>query len=125
MPQRRRETFVIGMAVNGKWSLNRIYSGLHKSARAKQAQTVHWLVRSAISRQCKPIRMFEKPVKVHIQYNSRLDIDNHGYLSKLIIDGMKGILIQDDTRRYVTCLKQIFHTENASKIFVDVIESQI
>lgn len=125
MPEMRKETFVIDMAVNGKWSLNKIYSGLHKSVRAKQAQTVHWLVRSAVASQCKPIRMFTNPVTVHIRYNSRLDIDNHGYLSKLIIDGMKGILIQDDTRRYVTGLIQTFHGFDDSKIYVEVIESKI
>ncbi len=125
MAELRKETFVIDMAVNGKWSLNKIYSGLHKSVRAKQAQTVHWLVRSAIASQCKPVRIFTNPVMVHIRYNSRLDIDNHGYLSKLIVDGMKGILIQDDTRRYVTGLTQTFHSMYVNKIYVEVIESQI
>lgn len=43
-----------------------------------------------------PAQGFYKAGKCTLSYNSRLDIDNHGYLSKLIIDGLKGYLLEDD-----------------------------
>lgn len=59
---------------------------------------------------------------IRIRCNNRLDIDNHSYLAKLIIDGMKGLLIEDDDRRFVKSLRQEFHNENRNFIFVEVYE---
>lgn len=115
--------FVLDMSprnVNSEWSMNRVYSGAHWTARNSQAKYMHTLVRKSIKKLHVPVMPFKKPVSIDIKYNSRLDIDNHGYLSKLIIDGMKGILILDDNRSYVKKLTQSFHDENKNLIFVSV-----
>lgn len=112
--------FRLVLEVNSSWGLNRFYSGEHWNIRKSQAAQVHTLVRTAVRKQCRNIEMFEKPVAVHIRYNSRLDIDNHGYLAKLIIDGMKGILIRDDDRHCVRELRQSFHACDKRLIFVVV-----
>ena len=114
--------FTLELDPNSKWGMNSIYAGKHWSERKKQAQEVHLLVRAAIRKQNRSVRIFREPVSVSIWYNSRLDIDNHGYLAKLIIDGMKGVLIQDDDRRYVRELHQQFHEKDKRLIFVEVNE---
>lgn len=114
--------FTLELEPNSKWGMNSIYAGKHWSERKKQAQEVHLLVRAAIRKQNRSARIFRDPVSVSIWYNSRLDIDNHGYLAKLIIDGMKGVLIEDDDRRYVRALYQGFYGGDRKIIIVEVSE---
>lgn len=105
------------------WGMNGVYSqSKHWNIRTKQAAQVHTLVKAQIRSVNRNVRKFDKPVSVRIFYNSRLDIDNHGYLAKLIIDGMKGILIEDDNRRFVRSLYQGFHSGDANLILVEVEE---
>ena len=114
--------FSLDLTPNAHWGMNQVYSGKHWSIRKEQAAQVHLLVRSAIRRQNRSVRKFQHPVNVRISYNSRLDIDNHGYLAKLIIDGMKGVLLEDDDRRFVKSLTQSFHSGDRGKILVEVEE---
>ena len=114
--------FAIDLAPNSEWGMNRVYSGSHWSIRKRQAAEVHALVKAAIRKQNRNVRKFSEPVTICIWYNSRLDIDNHGYLAKLIIDGMKGTLIEDDDRRYVKELYQGFYGGDKKKIIVEVSE---
>lgn len=97
----RRESFVIHQQKLGEWSLNKIYAGRHWNKRKQDANFWHMLVKAEMSRQKIPKRIFQKPVRIRFRFNSQLDIDNHGYIVKLITDGLKGYLITDDTRQYV------------------------
>ena len=101
--------FTIDFKVTGEYGMNKLYSGVHWAIRKRQADFIHSLVESTLYMNKVPRKLFSKPVKVTISYNSKLDIDNHSYLSKLIIDGLKGYLIEDDKRRFVTSLEQKFH----------------
>lgn len=112
--------FTLKLRPTSEWGMNKVYSGKHWNERKQQAEIIHLMVRAAIKKQLRPAQMFNKPVTVTILYNSRLDIDNHGYLSKMIIDGMKGLLIQDDNRKYVDCLVQGFHANDPEEIYVYV-----
>lgn len=100
--------FVLDLDVTGEWGLNKLYAGVHWSKRKHQAEQIHGLVQTTLKQKRIPRKVFTKPVNVRISYNSRLDIDNHGYLSKLIIDGLKGYLIEDDRRKYIRALHQCF-----------------
>ena len=113
--------FIIHHKITSKDSTNAIYSGKHWQARKNQADYWHKLTMSEMRKQV-PKCIAEKPVMITISYNSKLDLDNHGYLAKMIIDGMKGWLIHDDTRKYVTCLLQKFHEYADDQIIVEVIE---
>lgn len=115
--------FRIPYKVTGNEGLNKLYAGGHWAIRKKKADKWHNLVHQYLVEQL-PKRIFDKPVIIEIAYDSRLDIDNHGYLSKLIIDGMKGHLIHDDTRKYVTGLVQRFHNEG-EQIIIRVYEEEI
>ena len=114
-------SFKLSLRPTSAWGMNKIYAGTHWNERKREAEAVHLLVRAAIRRQVKE-GPFTKPVRVTLCYNSLLDIDNHGYLSKLIIDGMKGILIADDDRRHVCEVVQGFHSGDPKEIWVEVCE---
>lgn len=116
--------FTLQIQVNSSWGMNAVYSGeKHWNQRKNQANDVHLLVKAAIRKQNRNVRLFKRPVTVRILYNSHLDIDNHGYLTKLIIDGMKGVLIEDDDRRYVKSVTQAFHSGAKDLILVEVEET--
>ena len=112
--------FTLRLHPTSEWGMNKVYAGKHWNERKEQAAVIHLMVRSAIKKQLGTVQMFQKPVTVTILYNSRLDIDNHGYLAKMIIDGMKKLLIQDDNRKFVDCLVQGFHAGNPEEIYVYV-----
>ena len=42
-------------------------------------------------------------------WNDRLDIDNHAIMGKMIVDAMKGRVIEDDSRRWVKGVCHYFH----------------
>ena len=111
--------FVIDFKVTGEYGMNKLYAGVHWTVRKRQADFVHGLVQSTLYVNKVPRKLFKKPVRVTISYNSRLDIDNHSYLSKLIIDGLKGYLIEDDTKKYLTELNQKFWKEDGILVEVE------
>ena len=94
-----KSIFKIPLEIDSKkWSLNKIYAGVHWSVRAKDKEYIRQLVRSAIGIR-KP---YEKPVLIKMAFNSGLDVSNHAYLFKMIEDALvKCKLINDDTDKYV------------------------
>jgi hypothetical protein len=104
-----------------EYGLNAYYAGKHWSKRKRDAEFWHSLVRSELRKQLKP-RLFKEPVIVSFWWNDRLDIDNHAAMGKMIVDAMKGILIEDDTRRYVHGVGHLFHDEDC--ILVEVAEDK-
>lgn len=112
-------TFEIKEQNIGIYSLNKIYGGIHWSTRAQHAQYWHLLVRSAINRDGIKPKLFEEPVRITILFNDRLDIDNHGYVSKMIVDSLKGVFIKDDSRKYVVSLLQEFYEGKGIKVCVE------
>ena len=103
--------FKIPIEIDSNISLNLIYSGVHWKKRREKATDIHNLVKIQLKKQKVEKKICENPVVIEIIYNSNLDIDNHGYLAKLIIDGMKDYLIQEDNKKYVAALLQGFQEE--------------
>ena len=56
--------------------------------------------------------MFNVPVGVKIWFNDRLDIDNDSTYAKLIIDSLKGLFFEDDSKKYVQRLELNCHDED-------------
>ena len=102
--------FTIPLKVNSNYGMNKIYAGRHWTKRNADSEEIYTLVRIHMKLQNVPQILFKCPVAIHISYNSRLDIDNHGYLTKMIIDSIKGYLIEDDNRKFVKALIQDFHS---------------
>lgn len=95
--------------------MNKLYAGKHWSVRKKEADEVHLIVKNVI-RKMKGITPFEKPAEIKIRYNTRLDIDNTGYIAKLLIDSLKGYIIVDDDKRYIQRLITEFQAESKNII---------
>lgn len=115
--------FVIPLKVTGKLGLNSLYStNKHWAKRKKEADSVHLAVKGALLACKVPKKLFDCPVEVTLAYNSRLDIDNHGYLAKLLIDGLKGYLIADDNRKHVQKLTQKYWNGEGIKVEISKID---
>ena len=108
--------FILPIKINSKYSLNSIYSGIHWHKRKKQAEQIHEIVRLTLISKRVPKKLFEKPVTINFWWKSMLDLDNHGYLAKLIIDGLKGYLIRDDTKKHVQEIYYAFWLDNGVRI---------
>lgn len=100
--------FIIDLKVNAQYGLNKVYAGVHWSKRNKQAEEIHELVYYSMMQQNVPPVFYKKPVIIQLSYNSNLDCDNHGYLTKLIVDGMKDYILKDDSKKYVKEIRQKF-----------------
>lgn len=95
-----------------EYGVNAYYAGKHWAIRKRDAEYWHLLAISAMNRQEIRIRPFEKPVEISFLWNDRLDIDNHAVMGKMIVDAMKGRLINDDNRRWVKGIYHGFHDED-------------
>lgn len=115
--------FTLPIQVNSKLSLNSIYGGLHWGIRRKQSQKIHEIVRLSMKSQNIPQKMFEKPVDINFKWNSKLDLDNHGYIAKLIIDSLKGYLIQDDTRKYINRITHEYQKDKGVRVKLKEVEN--
>jgi hypothetical protein len=111
-------TFVLPIKITSKLSLNSIYGGIHWSERRKQAKHIHEIINLELISQKVPKKTFKNPVKIEFFWNSLLDLDNHGFLAKLIIDGLKGCLIRDDTKKYVQEITHAYWLGNGVKIAI-------
>jgi len=81
-------------------SLNGIYAGQHWTKRARLANEWHTITILA----CKDAFMFDGPVDITVTCTfpkgARL-LDPDNLAAKLVIDGLKGLVIVDDSPRYV------------------------
>ena len=102
------------------YGMNAYYAGKHWSLRKQDAEFWHNLTRACMHNAGVRKRPFEKPVKITMYFNDRLDCSNHAVMFKMIEDGMRGRLIQDDSRRWVKACEMAFHDE--SFILVEVRE---
>lgn len=101
--------FTVPLKVTGEYGMNKIYAGIHWKKRQQQAKEIHELMYYSMMAQHVPKKLFKRPVVINISYNSNLDIDNHGYLTKMLVDGLRGYLIVDDEREFVTEIRQKFY----------------
>ena len=97
---------------NKRFSDNAYYAGKHWAVRKKDADYWHNMVRACMDRQGVRKRPFERPVVVHIWWNDKLDIDNHSIMGKMIVDALKGRLINDDNRKWLKGVCHFFHDED-------------
>lgn len=104
-----------------QYGLNSIYAGKHWSKRKADAEYWHRITRAAMAREGIGKNPIGKPVTVCFWWNDRLDLDNHSYMGKMIVDGMKGYLIPEDDRRYVAEIIHRWHDEDYILVEVEEI----
>ena len=104
-------TFKVAYPPNaGKlYSMNAIYAGKHWTERSKDKELWHSIVRNELRKQKVPEQIFDKPVKITFSWHDNLDIDNHSYMAKMIIDAIKGYLIKDDNKKWFKEVTHKFH----------------
>ena len=106
---------------NKRFSDNAYYAGKHWAVRKKDADYWHNMVRACMDRQGVRKRPFEKPVEILLFWNDRLDVDNHSIMGKMIVDAMKGRLLQNDSKKWVRSVTHTFH-DRGDYIWVEVRE---
>ncbi len=83
-------------------SWNYLYRGQHWSKRAKLAEDIHLLVYASVCQQANnKEKLYGKKVDIHIITHQKRPIDSDNICAKLYIDGLKGLIITDDTPEYV------------------------
>lgn len=102
--------------------IERILRGKALGGTQKDAEYWHLLTREAVYRSNKHPQVFVKPVEIIAYFNDNLDCSNHASELKMIEDGMKGILIVDDSKNYVKGISMYFHDENYIKVVVKEVD---
>lgn len=97
---------------NRRYGMNAIYSGGDWRPRSKDKQAWQFIANNAMNASGVGRRLFDGPVDITMSWNDRLDIDNHAYMGKMIVDAMRGRLLRDDSRRYVRSVTHRFHDED-------------
>lgn len=92
-----------------EYSLNKCYSGCHWSHRRTDAQFWHAMTLSAVNKAGIPHTPLDEPCVITFRWNDRLDLSNHAYMAKMIEDALKGIVIVDDSPRWVRGVEHYFH----------------
>lgn len=103
-----------------EYGLNAYWSGKHWARRKADAEYWHMLVRSELRKQGVKPRQFKRPVEISFRWRDNLDIDNHAAMGKMILDALKGVLVADDSQKYVAAVHHRYHNENY--ILVEVTE---
>lgn len=86
---------------NRRYSLNAYYAGKHWKRRKADGDFFHAMTRQALQSAGIRKRIIKGPVAITFQWDDRLDIDNHAVMGKMIVDGLKGVLLEDDGPRFV------------------------
>ena len=105
------------------FGLNSIYSGKHWSRRQSDAQYWHALVANILRQSGINKNILSKPVKIRFYWNDRLDLDNHCYMGKLIVDALKDYLIKDDSRKYLVFISHQWTDEDSIKVEIEEVSN--
>jgi hypothetical protein len=108
-------------AWNRQYSLNAYYAGKHWSVRKRDADFWHLLVQAEICRlkRTQRVEMAQSPVIITCLFNDSLDCSNHAAMVKMIEDALKGIVIQDDSPKYVKGIFMGFHDDPCIRVKVE------
>jgi hypothetical protein len=109
---------------NKHYGLNAYYAGKHWFERKKDAEYWHYLVRCELRNQMpKRTVPLRSPVVITFYWNDNLDLSNHACMAKMIEDALKGIIIEDDSRKHVKGIEHYFHGEDFIRIVVKEVDN--
>ena len=103
---------------NKRYGTNAYWAGKHHAERTEDARYWHALTWAAMNKAHVRKKPFEKPVLITFLWNDSLDLDNHSMMEKMIVDGLKRKLINDDSRRWVKGIEHYWHDENCIKVII-------
>ena len=103
-----------------RYGLNAYWSGKSYYVRKQDADFWHAFVAVQLRRQRIRKRLYSHPVKITFWWNDGMDIDNHAAMGKMIVDSLRGWVLQDDSRKWFAACEHRFH--DADYILVEVEE---
>jgi len=98
---------------------NAYYSGKHWAQRKKDRDFWHDLLLTEAPWEFRPLR---SPVRITYYWNDRLDLSNHSMMAKMIEDGIKGRIIEDDSRKHVQEIVHKFYNQNVITVVIEEME---
>lgn len=133
-------TLFVPFKICAKYSLNGVYAGLNYYERIKRANDIKRAFILAYKNETlknKELRelannarnsqnfIFKNPVKIRFEYcGTRLDLDNHSFIRKCMIDEMRALnIIKDDTKKYLTQISESFCDDEKNSGVVIKLES--
>lgn len=102
-----------------RFGLNAYYGGKHWAARKTDAEYIHTLTYRALRKAKLPRGVLDHPVEIRFLWDDGLDIDNHAALGKMIVDALKGYLLEDDDPRRFRKVSHEYWSGGA--IWVDIL----
>lgn len=106
-------------AWNKRFSLNAYWAGKHYRQRAEDSRDIHQLTWAAMKKARVRKQPFKGPVKITFSWDDNCDCSNHAALGKMIEDAMCGVVITDDSRRWVKEIVHRFHDGNEIHVTVE------
>ena len=102
-------------------SWNKLYAGMHWTARKRESDRVHLLVRQALDPDCV---MFSKPVAITVTaYFKNRPMDCSNICAKMYEDGLVSWLIKDDTPKYVASMRTISRIDKKNpRVEIELVE---
>ena len=97
---------------------NAYYSGKHWLVRKRDSDYWHDLLLAEAPWDKGPLR---SPVRITYYWNDRLDLSNHSMMAKMIEDGIKGRIIEDDSRMHVQEITHRFYNDKVITVVVEEI----
>ena len=103
-----------------RYGLNALYStSKNRWERTSDKDFWHTLVMLELNR-CRIKRAeFTAPARITFLWDDGLDIDNHAYMGKMIVDALKGYLLHDDSRKWLVEVRHRFHDEKRITVIVE------
>lgn len=98
---------------SSRYSLNAYYAGKHWRDRAQDAEYWHSLVFESLctGKYIGEKRLFDGKVELSFLFNDNLDCSNHSAMVKMIEDALRGVIIKDDSPKYVRGIYTGFHNK--------------
>ena len=111
---------------NKTYGLNAIYAGKHWAKRVEDKNCWEELVLICLKQQKIPVKIFDNPVEIQFKWNDNMDIDNHAYMGKMIVDALKGYLLKDDNKKHYAEVTHKFHDKDFIEITItEVVSSKM
>lgn len=105
-----------------RYGTNAYWAGKHHAVRTEDAKYWHALTLSALNRAHIRKHPFDRPVVISFLWNDNLDIDNHSIMGKMIVDALRGRVINNDNRRWLRGVEHYWHDAPYIEIIVREID---
>lgn len=107
---------------NKLYGTNAYWAGKHHAKRTEDARYWHALTLAAMQAARVRKRPFDKPVVITFLWNDNLDLSNHSMMAKMIEDGLRKRLINDDSKRWVRGIEHYWHDDDCIKVIIREVE---